>query len=208
MSNPVYDRLRFALYVRFIDPLFASLHQKIADLCHQLGIFLVLDIASATGAQSKLLSEAGIATVGVDISDRMVRYSRRRDLVGARFNQGSALDLPFPADSFRCILLIMALHGHPPKEQAVILEEASRVLCDDGRLIIAEYTSPRLISSPIWWLISIVERLFGRDHYGLFLSFVEGGGMGQLEVWCTKRDHSLLQTRPAAIISQHLLFLS
>jgi ubiquinone/menaquinone biosynthesis C-methylase UbiE len=185
-------------YARLIDPLLAPLRQRIVDICKRHGANCVLDICSATGEQCILLGRAGIRAVGVDLSEGMVEFARTKKPDTVEFFQQSALDLDFEADSFDCVILSMALHEHPHKEQHRMVEEALRVLRPDGVLVLAEYASPKGFRARlVWLLIYLIERFAGREHFRNFRQFVRAGGTESL-----KREFAL------SVLERHRFYYS
>ncbi len=173
-----YDPLAVRVYGVLIDPLVGTLRPKVMYLCHKLGVDRVLDIASATGAQCRLLAKAGMQATGVDLSEAMIAAARRRSGRNVRYIHGSAYDLPFDDGSFDASLLLLALHEHAEKERTLMLAEALRVVRPDGYLIIADYNRPRLASiHGAWHVIRLIEALAGVDHRAGFNDFVSRGGL-------------------------------
>jgi ubiquinone/menaquinone biosynthesis C-methylase UbiE len=86
-----------------------------------------LEIGVGTGRFAEAL---GIE-YGVDISGRVLEFAKRR---GITVVEGSGERLPFPDESFGSIFIIVTLCFVENPEK--VLEEASRVLTRDGRLIL------------------------------------------------------------------------
>jgi len=98
----------------------------IASLCRNLKR-PSLEIGVGTGRFAEAL---GIE-YGVDISGRALEFAKRR---GITVVKGSGEKLPFPDESFGSIFVIVTLCFVEKPEK--VLEEASRVLAKDGRLIL------------------------------------------------------------------------
>jgi dolichol-phosphate mannosyltransferase len=106
----------------------------------------VLDVGCGSSRVIGALPEGSIA---LDVLIRKLRYSRKfcRPLV-----QGSAFGLPFPDQSFPCVLCSQVIE-HIPKDP-VVLDEICRVVRDGGRLVLGTPDYSR------WeWLLT--ERLYG-----------------------------------------------
>jgi len=177
-----YDASAARIYRLAIDPLLRGLHRRTVDVCRDLGVSTVLDIASATGAQCVALHRAGFRTTGVDLSPAMIRVARRRGPEAIRYVEASAVDLPFESGNFDAALLLLALHEHPEMMRRAMLREAQRVVSPDGVLLLAEFSRPRRAAlTPAWWLVSGIERSSGGTHAANFLSFVRSGGVRGLE---------------------------
>lgn len=176
-----HDAFEVRVYRVLIDPLIWPLRLRIARLCRKLNMREVLDIASATGAQCRMLTRAGMQATGVDLSEVMVAAARRRGGRNTHYIHGSAYDLPFGNGSFDAALLLFALHEHTEKERETMLKEALRVLRPDGYLIIADYNRPRCASFHVaWQAIRLIEEMAGAEHRAGFKDFVSRGGLAGL----------------------------
>lgn len=110
----------------------------------------VLDVAGGTGDIAKLLARKLGATgrlVVTDINAAMLGVGRAR-LVDAgvvnnvEYVQADAEHLPFPDDSFDCITIAFGLRNVTHKEAA--LASMQRILKPGGRLLVLEFSKPRL----------------------------------------------------------------
>lgn len=179
MAHPrSYDAFAVGVYRALIDPLIEPLRRRIVQLCCELRVYEVLDIASATGAQCRRLAQAGLKATGLDLSEAMVAAARRQGGYNVHYIHGSAYGLPFEDGSFDASLLLLSLHEHPEKGRARMLGEALRVVRPDGYLIIADYNRPRLATIHIaWQLIRFIEMLAGAEHRAGFKDFIARGGL-------------------------------
>ena len=120
----------------------------------------VLEVAAGTGAQLAELARRnrGGRTVGVELSEGMLRTARRRiGSTGAELLQGDALDLPFGDDSFDLVVNGYMLDLLPREDIPRALAEMRRVLVPGGRISVAVYSTPernRFFSIPV----SIIRR--------------------------------------------------
>lgn len=175
-----YGEVAARFYRFLIDPIVWPLRPRIADELVRRNVQTVLDIACATGAQARLLARRGLRPVGIDLSSRMIAVASRR-AVRIPFVCGSALDLPFPADSFDAALLSLALHEHPEEERHRMVREALRVVRPSGTLLVADFAKPTCASRHIpWRIIQAIERSSGPEHKAGFLDYVERGSLDGL----------------------------
>jgi dolichol-phosphate mannosyltransferase len=101
-------------------------HRIAADLIDGEGP--VLDVGCGSSHIIELLPEG---SVGVDVLMRKLRFNRR---FGVPMVNGSGFELPFPDQSFPCVLSSQVIE-HVPKDSPMI-DELCRVLRPGGRLVI------------------------------------------------------------------------
>ena len=133
-------------------------HRHVMDLIAGEGA--VLDIGCGS---SRIIGGLPVGSVAVDVLQRKLRYARRfnRPLV-----RGSGFALPFPDESFPCVLCSQVIE-HVPKDSP-ILDELCRVLKPGGRLVLGtpDYAN---------WQWVYIEKLYrhgagriqGRAHFPL-----------------------------------------
>jgi ubiquinone/menaquinone biosynthesis C-methylase UbiE len=117
----------------------------------------VLDIGCGTGYALNLLSKKTSKSVlaGIDISEKMLEMAKNnlKDIKNNKviLKKANVEDIPFPSKHFDYIICTDALHHLVNPEKA--FEEMSRILKDNGELIIAD------ISIPPFWLSNIIFKL-------------------------------------------------
>jgi len=100
----------------------------------------VLEVGSGRGGgAAHVLRAHGASEVsGIDLSERAVEASRAHfNDAGLRFLSGNAEALPFEAASFDVVLNVESSHCYP--DVGAFLEEARRVLVNDGVLLLADF---------------------------------------------------------------------
>jgi demethylmenaquinone methyltransferase/2-methoxy-6-polyprenyl-1,4-benzoquinol methylase len=173
-----YDEFTVKIYRALIDPLIGPLRSRIVTLCIDLKVTKVLDIASATGVQCRMLADEGIKATGLDLSQAMTVSATRHSKLNVRYVQGSAYALPFEDNEFDASLLVLALHEHTEEERTRMLAEACRVVRPKGHLIIADYNLPRWCGINIpWQVIRFIEAIAGEEHHAGFKEFMAQGGV-------------------------------
>jgi dolichol-phosphate mannosyltransferase len=121
-----------------------SRHRYVMELIAGEGA--VLDIGCGS---SRIIGGLPPGSVAVDVLQRKLRYARRfkKPLV-----RGSGFALPFPDESFPCVLCSQVIE-HVPKESP-ILDELCRVLEPGGRLVLGTPDYAK-------WQWVYIEKLYG-----------------------------------------------
>jgi len=109
-----------------------------------------LDVCCGTGDLALALAARGAETVGLDFTQAMLDVAARRVAAGGgglpvRFQQGDALHLPFPDDTFEIVTVGYGLRNLASWEAG--LAEMCRVLRPGGRLLVLEFGLPE----QRWW---------------------------------------------------------
>ena len=105
----------------------------------------VLDVGCGTGALTRALAArvgTGGTVTGLDPSEPMLEYARRRAPGNCDHVMGEAQDLPFDDDSFDTIASSYAVHHIPAAARPAAFAEMRRVLRPGGRLLIADFRPP------------------------------------------------------------------
>lgn len=102
----------------------------------------VLDVACGTGVVARLAAKRMVQgrVTGLDLNLAMLRVARAVPNEGTEITwiEGSALNLPFSANSFDLVLCQLGLQFFP--DQALALREMRRVLSPSGRLALSVYS--------------------------------------------------------------------
>jgi demethylmenaquinone methyltransferase / 2-methoxy-6-polyprenyl-1,4-benzoquinol methylase len=103
---------------------------------------LVLDLAAGTGTSSRAFVRNGARCVACDFSFGMLSVGARRPARGLSFAAGDALALPFRDGIFDAVTISFGLRNVADTGQA--LAELLRVTRPGGRLVICEFSHPRV----------------------------------------------------------------
>ncbi|MCL2677061.1 MAG: class I SAM-dependent methyltransferase [Streptococcaceae bacterium] len=110
----------------------------------------ILDVGCANGRLLSMLeNQHHIDGFGLDISSQMVKVASEK-YPQFTFKQGSSESIPFEEHSFDIVICSASFHHFPHPEQ--FLNEAERVLKENGRLIIAEIHIPIFLKLYNWRL--------------------------------------------------------
>jgi SAM-dependent methyltransferase len=105
----------------------------------------VADLGCGSGVFTELLRRAGYASVGLDISPKLVALGRSK-YPGLELLEGDAENLPFGAESFDGVLLSGLVHHFPDPRR--LAGEVRRVLKAGGRFV--AFDPNRM--NPFMWL--------------------------------------------------------
>lgn len=129
------------LYERYLVPAITSVWARdLLDRISPSGGESVLDIACGTGVVARLAEQRGHTgrLVGIDLNTAMLAVAREKS-PAVEWIEGSALDLPFDANSFDIVLCQLGLQFFPDRPLA--LKEMVRVLKPGGRAGVSVYSA-------------------------------------------------------------------
>lgn len=100
----------------------------------------VLDLGCGTGAVARAVLEAEPTAnvIGLDADPAALERARRK-VPGARFDEGSATDLPYADGGFDRVVSSLLLHHLRSAAKLEALREARRVLRSGGELHVADW---------------------------------------------------------------------
>jgi SAM-dependent methyltransferase len=165
------------LYAKVWDPVMSRTRQVI--LSQVPAKSSVIDIACGTGHQLLTMAPHIKHGMGIDISDRMVRYAvaqrKKKKIDAVSFAVGDATNLPqFKDKSFDIALSTLLLHEIPCEKRVLVLREMKRLA---HTVIVADWggTNP-------WGDIAIgsIEFSVGILHAHHYVSFRMAGGIPPL----------------------------
>lgn len=105
----------------------------------------VLDVAAGTGTSAEQLRGYGLDAVALDISEGMLEVGRLQ-YPHVNFEWGSATELPFEDDTFDAVTISFGIRNVDDVPKA--LAEMYRVTKPGGRLVVCEFSQPRIPVRP------------------------------------------------------------
>lgn len=113
----------------------------------------LLDCGCGTGPMISLLYEKDSSKhyTGLDITPKMIEVGKSKNLQGVDFVVGDCENLPFEDNSFDAIICSNSFHHYPNPQD--FFNSVQRVLRPGGRLILQDYTAPKVIL----WLMNHTE---------------------------------------------------
>jgi len=134
----------------------------------------VLEVATGPGLLAKHIAPAASEVIATDYAPGMIREAMKGNVPeNVRFEVADAKALPYEDVSFDVVLIANALHIMPEAEKA--LQEAARVLTDDGILIAPNFVEHTAnAKSTIWTrLLEVLgvsfEHTWVAEEYRTFL---------------------------------------
>ncbi len=113
----------------------------------------LLDCGCGTGPMISLLYEidSNKHYTGIDITPKMIEVGRAKNLSGVDWVVGDCEKLPFGDNTFDVVICSNSFHHYPNPQD--FFNSVQRVLRPGGRLILQDYTAPKVIL----WLINHTE---------------------------------------------------
>ena len=164
------------LYDPVVGPFLRSTHKDMVDILQQHGCHEVLDLCCGTGLFVGKAQEAGLNLSGVDLSPAMLRVART-NIPDVKFIECDGTSLPMRNGSYDAVTISFALHEKQREVALGIIQEAVRLVCKGGLVIVADYRQPKKRNSFFTgWAIRFVEYIAGKDHNTHFKDFMKRGG--------------------------------
>jgi ubiquinone/menaquinone biosynthesis C-methylase UbiE len=166
-------------YGTVIDPVIKPMRKKM--LKHIQKNDTVIDIACGTGAQVFELASICKKAVGVDSSESMIRYAKKKQytkkIENVEFKIADATKLAeFPDKLFSISTTTLALHQFKPELFQPILNEMIRI---SDKIIIIDYHIP-LPKNIVGVACKTAEFFAGREHNSNFKKFTKAGGLEKI----------------------------
>lgn len=139
--TPIYD-----LFARLFMPEMQFKRDVIGHACIAPG-HRVLDLGSGTGTLAIMLKQIhpDALVTGLDGDTQILSIAREkasRSGVDVAFDLGSAIALPFPSQTYDCILSTLVMSVLSREEKRLAIQESYRVLKRGGELHIGDFGPP------------------------------------------------------------------
>jgi ubiquinone/menaquinone biosynthesis C-methylase UbiE len=143
----------------------------------------ILDVGCGTGSQLELYMRYQCELFGVDLSPSMLEVARRRLGNRARLEMGDASHLPYADRKFDLVIAMLTLHEMPPATRPRVMEEFTRVVKDDGHILLIDFHTGPYQPLQGWisrGVILLAEIAAGREHFRNYRNFMAHGGLTPL----------------------------
>ena len=154
------------LYDFLLYPFLNNIRKKTAKIIIQLNPKSVIDICCGTGNQLEYLMNTNIKLTGIDLSPAMLKVAKHIDCY-----EQDARDIQFPDNSFDLVMIQLALHEKSFDDQKMIIDEASRIIRNNGHLLIVDYEFNEKTKSYSRYVINAIEFMAGKEHFRNFKEY-------------------------------------
>jgi ubiquinone/menaquinone biosynthesis C-methylase UbiE len=151
-------------------------------LSREDGKGILVDCCCGTGGLLRHLAETtqGPLTLGVDLDAFALAEASRGLASGSLLIRGDVLHLPLITASADGAFISHALHVLPPRARLPVLREMARIVRPEGLLVIADYDPDGSATPTTRFLLFLIERLAGGDHYRNYRTYMREGGVPAL----------------------------
>jgi ubiquinone/menaquinone biosynthesis C-methylase UbiE len=161
-----------------IEPITSTLKSSVAGAAKKAGCTSILDICSITGGQCNQLDKKGIHAIGLDINAKMLNACPAQ-WTNLHLMCADASAIPCKDSSFDGVTLTLAIHDKPFRLQNAILDEAIRILGNQGKMIVADFDVPWSLRSSFGYILSLSIEVFS-GHFMNGVRFFRRGGLAPL----------------------------
>jgi demethylmenaquinone methyltransferase/2-methoxy-6-polyprenyl-1,4-benzoquinol methylase len=168
----IYDPF---LYL-FLQPIRITVMQRLSEYKDKK----ILDLCCGTGNQLKLLAKNGFQNLHcLDLSKAMLKIAENNDYTINIYN-ADATKTNFSDNIFDVIIISFAIHEKDKDTQIRLLNEAARLLKEDGLLLIVDYDFDKSTIALGRIGITIIERMAGKEHYNNFKNYMKNNSLSGL----------------------------
>ena len=158
----------------------------------------VADVGCGTGATTKILSDHGVETVGVDLSPAMISEARRLNPELA-FEVGSMTGLGIASDSLGGLCAWYSVIHVPDESLPLVLREFHRVLAPGGHVLLAFQVgdAPLMLSEAFGRRVDLT---FHRRHPDVVTALLADAGLPVYAQMVRRPDDDGLESTPQAYL--------
>jgi len=167
-------------YDKYVEPFNSVVRQIAMSMFPPQKGMVVLDVGCGTGTNLSLYQRAGCKVFGIDLSLSMLEVARIKLSTRANLIQGDASEMPYPNNFFNIIIAFLTLHEMPGYIRAEVMDEMTRILKHDGRILLVDYHPGPIRFPKGWWYKTVIltfEILAGREHFINYRDFLGKHGI-------------------------------
>ena len=141
---------------------------------------IILDLCCGTGNQVKLLSKHGFSNLScLDISDSMLEIAKRGDS-SIKIYKEDATKTNFDHALFDLVMISFAIHEKDRNTQQALMNEAYRIIKEDGFLLVVDYVFDNETTKFGQILVRLIEGIAGGEHNRNFQNYIQYKGLSSL----------------------------
>jgi len=140
----------------------------------------ILDLCCGTGNQLKLLSKNGYRNLHcLDLSEAMLKVAEKGGHPIEIYIE-DATETSFDDAAFDIVMISFAIHEKNRETQEKLVEEAHRLLKEDGTILIVDFSFDEKTTKLGKMGIDFIERMAGGEHYHNFKGYIANDGLESL----------------------------
>lgn len=167
-------------YDVFVEPFNKTIRKIAAGIINIQRGQRILEVGCGTGTNLRIYQNKGCKVFGVDLSPFMLNMAKKKLGTHASLALGDASALAYSDHSFDLVIAMLTLHEMSPIKRRAVMDEITRVMKMDGRLLIVDFHHGRRSSLKallIRGIILFFEISAGREHFRNHLQFLSAGGI-------------------------------
>jgi ubiquinone/menaquinone biosynthesis C-methylase UbiE len=140
----------------------------------------ILDVGCGTGSYLEFYQRYKCNLYGIDTSPAMLDIAETRLGDTAELHLGSATEMPYPDKSFDLVVSMLVIHEMDHPIRMGTLSEISRVLKEDGKVLLIDFNPGKPEGFEGWrtkTIIFLSELAAGWAHYRNFRHFMRINGL-------------------------------
>ncbi|OQX64448.1 MAG: methyltransferase [Chloroflexi bacterium] len=171
-SAKIYDPM---LYLA-LNPIRLAVMEELSQ--HKDSV--ILDLCCGTGNQLKLLSKNGFKNLHcLDLSEAMLSVAKKGGHP-IKIYAEDATKTSFDDAVFDIVMISFAIHEKDRETQENMIEEAHRLIKEDGIALIVDYTFDEKTTRLGKMGIDLIEHIAGGEHYRNFKGYIANDGLESL----------------------------
>jgi demethylmenaquinone methyltransferase/2-methoxy-6-polyprenyl-1,4-benzoquinol methylase len=137
----------------------------------------ILDLCCGTGNQLKLLSKNKFKNLHcLDLSKSMLAIAKKGNHAINIYNE-DATKTSFKNNTFDLVIISFAIHEKDRDTQTKMLNEANRLIKEDGLMLIVDYDFNKSKFNLGKLVITVIEKIAGKEHYHNFKNYIKNNGL-------------------------------
>jgi len=165
-------------YDFFFDRILRPIRRKNIEIAKAYKKNRIIDLGCGTGSQCLMLLKQVLSVTGLDNSEKMLAVARKKIQRDDIFFLGDITSNKFSDNQFDCVFITLVLHPNDQPTIQKIIQEAKRIIDDDGIIVITDYDKKlHLKGRAVGLFIQTIESCANQSHRTNYFSFMDQGGL-------------------------------